>query len=649
MRRIPFLPAAAPAAVVLAAAPYGTAATASSATVRAPAVQTSAVQTSAVRAPMARADVASYVNPFIGTAAGRAPEDNTYAGDTFPGADVPFGLVQWSPDTPLQPKTGDGGGRSYARWRDGGYAYEENRLRGFSLSHLSGAGCGGAAGDVPFLPYAGRIAASPAGDGTRYLARFSHADESASPGYYRVRTGSGISAELTVTRRSGIGRFRYPAGRPATLLVNVAESAMGSDDAYVRVDPAARTVSGWVASGHFCSGPSTYTLYFTATFDRPFAGWGTWQDGAVRPGRPVARGGNLTPGRFDQQRVKPVGGSGAYLSFAPGSTVQARVGVSYVSDVGARLNLHAEQRGRSFGAVAAAARRAWNERLGQIRVRGGTEAQRTTFYTALYHALLQPNVFSDADGRYIGFDRRIHRARPGHAQYANFSGWDVYRTQVQLLALLAPREAADIAQSMYEQARVSGDVWDRWSQNNDFMGVMGGDPYHAIVSTMYAFGARDFDARAALRSMVTGATRIQRLDERYLERPGLEDYLHLGYHPGNVSDLLEENTADFGIAQLARRLGDRDTYRRFMTRSQYWQNVFDQRTGYLRARARDGQWVEPFDPAQHHEMRYQEGNAAQYTWMVPHNTGGLFTAMGGRERVRERLDRHRRRASDAVS
>ncbi|MDQ1656925.1 MAG: hypothetical protein QOD41_2008 [Cryptosporangiaceae bacterium] len=579
---------------------------------------------------------ASLVDVFVGTQAGREADSNTYAGDTYPGASRPFGMVSWSPDTPLWTKAD--GGRGYQRDRDGGYAYEENTIRGFSLTHFNGAGCGGAAGDLPFLPYAGALAASPAVDSSPYYAHFSHANETASPGYYKVRTDDGITTELTATQRSGLGKIAYPAGKPATLLIDTAESAMGTDGAGVTIDPATRTVSGWAASGHFCWGPNTYKIYFTATFDEPFAGYGTWQDGDVKPSATSAEGGNLTPGRFDQQQVKATGGSGAYLNFKPGSTVHARVGISYVSAAGAAANLRSEQAGRSFGEIRAAAAKSWNDQLGRIAIRGGSTGEQTTFYTALYHSLLQPNLFSDADGQYTGFDNKVHRAKPGHAQYATFSGWDMYRTQVQLLALIAPHEAADIAQSMLNQATQAGGIWDRWSQNNDFMGVMGGDPFHAVVSTMYAFGATDFDARAALTSMVRGATRVQSLDERFLERPGLEDYQNLGYHPGNVSDLLEDTTADFAISQLAARLGSKDVAKRFAERSQYWQNVYDPGTGYLRARGRDGQWIGPFDPAKHHEMRYQEGNAAQYTWMVPYNVGGLVTAMGGRDAVTTRLD-----------
>ncbi len=583
-------------------------------------------------------DLAAYVNPFAGAKAGDTPETNTYAGDTFPGADVPFGMVQWSPDTPLQPKPPAGQGRYYARDRDGGYAWEENKLRGFSLTHFNGAGCGGAAGDVPFLPFAGRISTSPAVDATPYFPTFSHANESASPGYYKVTTDSGITTELTATQRSGLGRFTFPKNSPATLLIDVAQSAMGSDDASVTVNPAKGTVEGWVSSGHFCRGPNTYKVYFSASFDQPFTTSGTWQNATVTPGGTSARGGDLSKDTWDKQVVTPDGGSGAYLTFDPAKPVQVRVGLSYVDAVGARLNAAIEQRHDSFDTVKNNALRTWNARLNQIAVEGGTDAATRTFYTALYHTLLQPNVFSDVDGRYAGFDKAIHRTKPGHAQYANFSGWDTYRDEVQLLSMLAPHEAADMAQSMLNQANQAGGIWDRWSQNNDFMGVMGGDPYHSIIASTYAFGATDFDASQALKSMVNGATRVQQAGERALERPGLSDYQTLGYHPNNVSDMLEDTTADFGIAQLAQRLGQKSTYQQFMARAQYWENVYNPATGYLQTRLRDGQFLSPFDPAKYEEMRYQEGNAAQYTWMVPYNVRGLFDAMGGDDAVKKRLD-----------
>ena len=583
-------------------------------------------------------DLAAYVNPFVGAAAGQDSESNSYAGDTFPGADVPFGMVQWSPDNPLEPKAPAGAGRYFTRDRDGGYAWEENTLRGFSLTHFNGAGCGGAAGDLPFIPYAGQVTTSPAADQAHYYSTFSHANESASPGYYKVTTDAGVTTELTATQHSGLGRFTFPANGPATLLVDTADSAMGSDDASVTVDAAKHTISGWVSSGHFCSGPNKYKVYFTATFDQPFASVGSWQNSTVTPGGTQAHGGNLSNATWDKQVVTADGGSGAYVTFKPGATVQARVGLSYVDARGAANNVRAEQGNKGFDQVVKQARQAWNDRLDQVRIGGGTRDQLTTFYTALYHCLLQPNVFSDVDGRYIGFDDKIHQQPRGHAQYANFSGWDVYRDEIQLLALLAPHETSDIAQSLYNQATQAGGIWDRWSQNNDFMGVMAGDPYHSMIASAYAFGARDFDVRGALASMVKGATRIQQPGERALERPGLWDYETIGYHPDNVSDMLEETSADFGIAQLAGRLGQRDVQQQFMARSQYWENVYNPDTGYLQTRDRTGQFATPFDPAAYQELQYQEGNAAQYTWMVPYNVSGLVTAMGGAAPTIKRLD-----------
>ncbi|MFD1047735.1 GH92 family glycosyl hydrolase, partial [Kibdelosporangium lantanae] len=266
---------------------------------------------------------------------------------------------------------------------------------------------------------------------------------------------------------------------------------------------------------------------------------------------------------------------------------------------------------------------------------GGTADQKTTFYTALYHSLLQPNVFSDADGRYVGFDGRVHTADKGHAVYTNFSGWDIYRSEAQLLALIAPRETSDIVRSMVAYAEQGGS-WDRWTVANDYTGVMNGDPYHIIVSTVYAFGAKDFDASKALLLMLRGATQPT---QGYVERPGLADYQNLGYVPtggvpGPAATTLEYANADFAISQLARRLGDSATWSTFTKRAQNWQNLFNQ--GYLQPRNRDGSYPKPFNPASGNG--YVEGNGAQYTWMVPYNPRGLFNTLGGDATAVQRLD-----------
>jgi predicted alpha-1,2-mannosidase len=588
-------------------------------------------------------DLAGYVNPFVGTKPG-GPDFGTGggAGNTFPGADAPFGMVQWSPDTDKS--------------QPGGYYYDDDKIRGFSLTHLSGAGCNGAE-DLPFMPYAGTVTTSPATDPTRYLDGFSHTDESATAGYYGVKLASGTKVELTATQRSGAGRFTYPAGTTASLLLNVSGSIGGASDAQATIT-GDRTITGYVASGHFCGGDNRYRVYFSATFDRPFASVGTWHNDIVSPGDKSVRGtsraksgprGKQTrtvsgaptrsAARTDHSSVSVSGpGSGAYVTFdtAMKATVGVKVGLSYVSVGNAAANVSAEQGRTSFDNVVTKTRNAWNERLNQIRVEGGSTAQRTTFYTALYHSLLQPNVFSDVNGEYIGFDGRVHTAAKGHAQYANFSGWDIYRSEVQLLALLAPHEAGDIAQSMYNQAHQAGDVWDRWSVNNDFEGVMNGDPYHSILASVYAFGGTGFDAGAALTSMVKGATTVQPSTARYIERPGLADYQTIGYLPGDVSTTLEYTSADFGIADLAGRLGDTATRDTFMRRAQNWEKLFNPANAWIQPRNRDGSFVSPFDPAD--SSLYVEGNGAQYHWMVPYDLAGLFDAMGGDAKTVERLN-----------
>lgn len=583
---------------------------------------------------LAAGDLAQYVNPFVGTQPG-APDQGTGggAGNDFPGADVPFGMVQWSPDTVTQ--------------QHGGYFYQDNRIRGFSLTHLSGAGCD-TYQDVPFMPYAGEVMDSPATDPTRYVATFAHTDEKATPGYYGVQLVNGVKVELTATERTGSGRFSYPAGKTATLLVDTSGSINGTDDAQINIGK--DSISGWAASGRFCGADDHYRVYFTATFDRPFVSVGTWRGNTVTPGKVNEHGGappkiaavrSATGPRLQSESLAPQDvtvpgeGTGGFVTFdtGDGGPVNVRLGLSFVSIDGAERNLAAENGGtRSFDEIATAARKTWNGRLNEIQVAGGTDEQKRIFYSSLYHAFLQPNVFSDSDRRYIGFDGRIHIVDSGHAMYTNFSGWDIYRSEIQLLSLLAPHEMSDIARSMIAYADQGG-AWDRWTVANDYTGVMNGDPYPAIVATAYAFGVRDFDARHAVLSMVRGATQPT---TGYVERPGLPDYLKLGYVPGAASDTLEYTSADFAVATLAHRLGDSVTYATFINRAQNWQNLENPVTGYLEPRHAGGSFPANYDPAS--PNGYVEGNGAQYSWMVPYDVAGLVTAFGGNAVVNRRLD-----------
>ncbi|MFG3093876.1 GH92 family glycosyl hydrolase [Streptomyces sp. NPDC048202] len=591
-------------------------------------------------------DPTPYVDPLIGSSNG---------GDTYPGAVVPFGMLSWSPETTRGDAT-----RTTA---PGGYHYDATRVRGFSLTHMSGTGCAGGSGDIPFFPYAGDVASSPASDtkDAVYASDFKHTDERAEPGHYKVGLASGVTADLTATARTGSARFSYPTDKPASLLVRTANSEVGSEDSKVSIDPETRTVSGSVTSGNFCGyldpegQRSYYTLYFTAHFDRAFKSTGTWQDDKLNAGSTSASGGT---GGFSHGG-RPVAGKGAggYVEFAPGAgPVNVKVGISYVSQDAAEANLRAENGPRrSFDAVRDAARAAWRERLGAIRVGGGTDAERTTFYTALYHALFHPNVISDADGRYRGSDGAVHRVGRGHrAQYGTFSGWDVYRDQVQLLTLLDPRTGSDVAQSLYELSEQNGGIWDRWLHNAGGTHVMNGDPSPSALAGIHAFGGTGFDLKGALNSLVKAATVPTEQDLSAAgkpvlsvgQRPSLDKYLKLHYMPsvsnawGGAAETLEMSTADFSLSQLAEAAGEKGTQKQFAERAQYWQNNFniaaDATGGYIANRKADGSWVTGFTPDTGNG--FVEGSAAQYTWMVQHDPAGLFAALGGTDKALARLD-----------
>lgn len=591
-------------------------------------------------------DPTSYVDPLIGTANG---------GNVFPGAVTPFGMLSWSPENTRGDAT-----RTAA---PGGYQYDATRIRGFGLTHMSGTGCAGGSGDIPFFPYAGTVTSSPASDtkDAVYASDFRHEDETAEPGHYRVGLASGVTADLTATARTGSARFTYPADKPASLLIRTANSEVGSADSSISIDPATRTVSGSVTSGDFCGyldpegRRAYYTLHFTAHFDRAFQSTGTWQDDSLRPGSTTASGG--TGGFSDGGRPVAGKGAGGYVEFAPGDgPVGVKVGISYVSQAGAEANLAAENPSyRSFDSVQEAAHRAWRERLGAVRVGGGTDDERTTFYTALYHALLHPNVVSDVDRGYRGSDGDVHFVARGHrAQYGTFSGWDVYRDQVQLLTLLDPRTGSDIAQSLYELARQNGGVWDRWLHGASGTHVMNGDPSPTALAGIRAFGGTDFDLRGALDSLVRAATvptagDLSSAGKPVLsvgQRPSLDKYLKLHYMPsvsnawGGAAETLEMSGADFALSQLATAAGEKDTAAVFAERAQWWQNNFDIAAdptgGYIANRKADGSWVTGFTPSTGNG--FVEGTAAQYTWMVQHNPAGLFAAMGGRDRALARLD-----------
>ena len=585
------------------------------------------------------------MNPLIGSA---------NDGNTFPGATLPFGMLQWSPENTK--------GQHSHTAAPGGYQYDATRIRGFSLTHLSGTGCRGASGDVPFMPVTVPVATSPSGDVTDalYASNFHHADERAVPGDYRVQLANGVSVELSAALRSGIARFEFPGGQPANLLIRVSDSEVGSSAAEVRIDQRARTVTGSVTSGNFCGylskadQRSYYTLYFVAEFNQPFAATGTWEDLNVHSGSRSAQGGT----GYGEKGFPPAGkGSGAWVSFSGrhAHSVIVRVGISYVSLANARANLDAEiPAGTTLARIRERAHAAWSRALAHIVIGGGTRDQRITFYTALYHVLLQPTTFSDANGEYRGFDQQAHHVEGAQKiQYANFSGWDVYRSQLQLLTWLMPEVGSDFAQSLYNQARQNHGEWDRWTHESGGTHVMSGDPSVPALADIYAFGGRDFDLRGAYASLKRAATVPTADDlsdtgcnvECVGQRPSLDQWLKLHYIAaksnawGGAAETLEDATDDFALAQLAQRVGDGEGHRLFLARSGYWRNLFNPHAtpegGYIQNRNADGSWP-AFAPGT--DEGFVEGSAAQYLWMVPFNEHGLFEMLGGDARAAARLD-----------
>jgi len=561
-------------------------------------------QSQAAKAPTAYDEV----NPLIGTAGG---------GNTFPGASLPFGMIQWSPDT-----NGDA-------W----YRYGDKAIRGFSLTHISGAGCP-LYGDFAVLPAAGELAASPGGDLSSYAVGYDHAHEQAHPGYYAVTLANGVRVEITVAQRAGIARFTFPAGTPARLLVNAGSSAglrTGDDD---QITLEAAGFSGFARAGHFCGSNSHYQIYVVGSFDKPFTRSAVWQDNAVLKTAHWAHGMH----------------TGAWLDFGNAHEVTLKVGLSFVSTDGARGNLQKEISGWDFDGVHGQARAVWSALLDRFAVQGGTADQRAIFTTGVYHSFLSPNVFSDEDGQYMGFDQQPHALAAGQrAQYANYSDWDIYRNTVQLQALFFPARAADMMQSLVNDAAQSGQL-PRWPAANDVTYVMNGDSPDAVIASSYAFGARNFDAKTALKYMVKGATDTN----NNRERPFLSEYIQLGYVPSDkdrssASRTLEYASDDFAISQLAAALGDSATAQRFLKRSENWKNLLDPETKMIRPRMSDGSWLQGFDverslpkrgnvPVGSDQMGFEEGNTYQYSFMIPFDYPALFQAMGGNQAVTRRLD-----------
>lgn len=583
--------------------------------------------------------LAEEVNTFIGS------KDD---GNTFPGASAPFGKIQVSPI-----------GSHYSGWR-----YDDPQIRGFGHSFLSGAGCWEQGGQVSVLPVTGRI--GPGGefdtgnakafDHKRYGSHYRHEGENGQAGYYKVRLTDygGIDAEATALTRAAAERYTFSSRGEGHVLVNVAQAnerhAVTGSLINVVGD---RVVEGKLVTKSFCGGHQ-YTTWFRLEFDRPFKAFGTWGEGGGVAGSRHSMEGEAKP-------------NGAWLTFDLGSdpSVTAISAISHVDAEGARNNLRSEgmQGGRllGFDTMRKRAQSAWDKELASVRVHGGSADERTVFYTALYHALLQPLTGSDADGRYRGYDDRIHRA-DGWTYYEYFSLWDTYRSQNQLVALLRPQRAADIGRSLLA-IREQGGWLPRWGYASFETNVMTGDPVTPFLVDLWRFGAlkgREADAYAALRE---NAFDVPPLNSRHAGRSGNPHYLEHGYvqydrafpskgmdvdphHGGSAT--MEYALADCSLSLMADALGHGEDAAVLKRRGRNWRTLWnadsrDEEAGFVgfpRPRTEDGQWYTPADghygPRSHHG--FHEGTAWQYQWLAQQDITGLVEAMHGREQTARRLD-----------
>jgi predicted alpha-1,2-mannosidase len=560
--------------------------------------------TFAIGAP-ACADPTDDVRPMVGTAG---------TGHTYPGAVYPFGLVVLSPDTGT-----DG-------WEHcSGYHYEDNTIIGFSHTHISGTGCLDL-GDILFQPTTGDVrldAGDPAKPDSGYRSAYSHDDESASPGYYRVLLKDyGINVELTATAHAGLHKYTFPASDKAHIVIDLTHGIGNhtTDSALIHEDD--QTISGYRRSEGWAHDK---TFYFVAKFSRPFDSHEFVADGTSMPGAVVAKGRGVK-GHVDFQTKA-------------GDVILVRVGISATSLEEARKNLDAEIPKFDFDGTVAATRAAWNRELGTVEITAADPDVRRTFYTALYHSMLNPNLFNDADKTYFGADGHVHAADFNY--YSTFSVWDQFRAWHPLMTIIQPKRVNDFIKSMlvfYQQRGAHQlPIWELCSNETNCMIGYNTMP---IIADAYAKGFRDYDVNAVYAAM---------LDSVQHEGSFVDDFNNLGYIPTqepdhnqgdkqSVSRSLEYAYDDWCIAQMARALGKDDDAQLYLKRAANYRNLYDPATKFMRGKTKAGNFVDPFDPKKLYWADYTEADAWQYNFAVQHDPKGLIDLMGGDHPFIDHLD-----------
>jgi len=583
-------------------------------------------------------DPADYVNPFIGAGSMEGTYKNSFHGKNFPGAATPQGMVQLSPDTITG---GDNGG---------GYSYIHTTIQGFSFNHMSGVGWYGDLGNFEVMPTTGPLKTwygETDKPGSGYLSTLDKSTEVAQAGYYAVTLKDyGVRAEMTATPHSGILRFTFPENAASRIQIDLARRIGGTslhqtvkvvgDNAIEGEIVCTPEGGGW---GHG-RGKANFTVYYHAEFSRPLANVGVWS--ATLPPGPYNN--ILTHPDFIQacQTAEVIPGcrekEGQHLGFyaefptKPGETVLLKAGISYVSIDGARANLNAEIPGWDFDGVRAQAHQTWNKELGRITVEGGTEAQKITFYTAMYHALIDPRIFADVNGDYPGGDGKIHPTT-AFTKRTIFSGWDVQRSEYPLLTLIAPETINDVINSWIELADQNGThYFDRWEMLNAYSGCMNGAPSVNVLNDAYQKGIRNYDVAKAYAYAVNSINKESSLDP-------------LGYVENSLTCTVDSGLNAWNLAQLATALGKSDDAKLYLQKSQAYKLLFDpdvpwtydkegknsrpEWKGWFHPKDKDGKWMRWQGLTSH--VGAAEGTLYQYGWSVPHDVPGLIALLGGKD------------------
>lgn len=533
---------------------------------------------------------AEKVNTLIGTKGkGHGLADRYLeAGYTFPGAMLPFGMVQFTPTF-----------------------FNENK--GFVVNQLSGAGCDHM-GNFPMLPLTGSLQISP--DSMSHFKPGYH-DQVTVAGFYKTKLQNGVLCAVTATKRTGFAQFSYPESeKTATIIIGSGINATQLHEAEIKFT-SANTLEGYADGGSFCSPQikTNYKVYFVAAFNSKAFVFGTWKDKNLQKNSTQVSGEN----------------SGAYLTFdvSQQKIIRYKFAISYVSMKNARQNLKLENPNWNFYQVKTASITTWNKYLGKIQVSGGSKDHTTQFYTHLYHALAHPSLFSDANGQYLGADHQTHTTK-GFAYYTAFSNWDTYRTQGQLISLIAPKETGDMMASLIDFAKKSGGGFPRWVMADVETGIMQGDPTSILMANAYAFGVKNYAIKEALQVMRKGAEVPDTRSQEVLTRPDLAQYLSKGYVNASVS--LEYNSADFAISQLILNTdSNQQLAKKYLQRAQYWKNLYNPKSGWLQSKTPEGTW-------KRQDEDWREAGYKNYFWMVPFNLKALIDTMGGKQKAQARLD-----------